>query len=52
MSALFFTIPLAMVIALVGLVIFLVAMRKGQFDDIEAPKYRMFFDEEDYNKKK
>jgi cbb3-type cytochrome oxidase maturation protein len=46
MTALFITIPLAMVIAFVALVIMLMSMKNGQFDDIEAPKYRILFDDD------
>ena len=47
MSALFITIPIALVIALSALMIFIVFYKKGQFEDIEGPKYRMFFDEDE-----
>lgn len=46
MDALYLTIPIAMVIALFFLWAFIKAFKKGQFDDIEAPKYRIFFDDE------
>ncbi|MEM7181905.1 MAG: cbb3-type cytochrome oxidase assembly protein CcoS [Spirochaetota bacterium] len=46
MNALFVTIPLAMAIAILAFVIFFMAWKKGQFEDMEGPKYRMFFDEE------
>lgn len=47
MNALYIMIPMAMAIAGFALVIFLYALKSGQFEDIEAPKYRMLFDEED-----
>ncbi|XDD44595.1 cbb3-type cytochrome oxidase assembly protein [Leptospira sp. WS60.C2] len=46
MEALYLTIPMAMCIAAFFLYVFIVAFRKGQFEDIESPKYRMFFEEE------
>ena len=46
MEALFLTIAIAFIIALSGLVIFLVSVKNGQFDDIEVPKYRILFDDE------
>jgi cbb3-type cytochrome oxidase maturation protein len=46
MEALYLTIPIAMAIALFFLWVFIKAFKKGQFDDIEAPKYRIFFDDE------
>lgn len=47
MNALYVTIPLAMLIAGIALVVFLYALKSGQFEDIEAPKYRMLFDDEE-----
>lgn len=46
MEALYLTIPMAMCIAIFFLYVFIVAFRKGQFEDIESPKYRIFFEEE------
>ncbi|XDD48490.1 cbb3-type cytochrome oxidase assembly protein [Leptospira sp. WS39.C2] len=46
MEALYLTIPMAMCIASFFLYVFVLAFRKGQFEDIESPKYRMFFEEE------
>jgi cbb3-type cytochrome oxidase maturation protein len=46
MEALYLTIPIAMAIALFFLWLFISAFKKGQFEDIEAPKYRIFFEDE------
>lgn len=46
MEALFLTIAIAFILALTGLVIFLVSIKNGQFEDIEAPKYRILFDDD------
>ncbi|MCW7457943.1 cbb3-type cytochrome oxidase assembly protein CcoS [Leptospira bandrabouensis] len=46
MEALYLTIPMAMCIAAFFLYVFITAFKKGQFEDIESPKYRMFFEEE------
>lgn len=46
MEALYLTIPLAMCIAGLFLWVFILAFKKGQFEDIESPKYRMFFEDE------
>ena len=46
MEALYLTIPMAMCIAGFFLYVFILAFKKGQFEDIESPKYRMFFEEE------
>ncbi|XDD48844.1 cbb3-type cytochrome oxidase assembly protein CcoS [Leptospira sp. WS92.C1] len=47
MNALYLTIPLAMLIALGALVVFFYSLKSGQFEDIEGPKYRMLFDDEE-----
>jgi cbb3-type cytochrome oxidase maturation protein len=51
MNALFITIAIAFLLALTGLIIFLVSVKDGQFEDIEAPKYRILFDDEKENTK-
>ncbi|PJZ52562.1 cbb3-type cytochrome oxidase assembly protein CcoS [Leptospira adleri] len=50
MNALYLTIPLAMLIALGALVVFFWSLKSGQYEDIEGPKYRMLFDDEDEKK--
>ncbi|MDV6235356.1 cbb3-type cytochrome oxidase assembly protein CcoS [Leptospira ellisii] len=47
MNALYLTIPIAMAIALGALAVFFWSLKSGQFEDIEGPKYRMLFDDED-----
>lgn len=47
MNALYLTIPIATIIALAAFVIFIFSYKSGQFEDIEGPKYRMLFDDED-----
>ncbi len=49
MNALYLTIPMAMLIALGALVVFLWSLKSGQYEDIEGPKYRMLFDDEESN---
>lgn len=51
MNALYLTIPMAMIIAFAAFIVFIIAFKKGQFEDMEGPKYRMLFDEEDEFKK-
>ncbi|MBK8398957.1 MAG: cbb3-type cytochrome oxidase assembly protein CcoS [Leptospiraceae bacterium] len=46
MEALYITIGIAFILALTGLVIFLLSFKNGQFEDIEAPKYRILFDDD------
>lgn len=50
MLALYMTIPLAMILAGLGLYVFVKAMKDGQFEDVEAPKYRIFFEDENPQK--
>ncbi|TGL58390.1 cbb3-type cytochrome oxidase assembly protein CcoS [Leptospira sarikeiensis] len=49
MNALYLTIPIALIISFGAFYIFLLNLRSGQYEDIEGPKYRMLFEEE--NKK-
>jgi cbb3-type cytochrome oxidase maturation protein len=51
MLALYITIPLAMFFAALGLYVFVKSMKDGQFDDVEAPKYRIFFEDENSQNK-
>ena len=45
MQVLFIVLPLAMVMAGLALGAFFVAVRRGQFDDLDTPQYRAIFDE-------
>lgn len=47
MSALFVLIPLAMVFVFVAIGAFIWAARSGQFDDMETPRVRVLFDDDD-----
>ncbi|GAB1535553.1 hypothetical protein ADMFC3_11840 [Geovibrio sp. ADMFC3] len=47
MEALYLLIPVSLILGAIALGLFLYAGRKGQFDDIEGPKYRMLDDDED-----
>jgi len=51
MNALYMTIPLALLIAFAALVFFIYTLRSGQYEDMEGPKYRMLFDEDEEGKK-
>lgn len=46
MSIFFVLLPLAICIAVVGLLAFIWAVRAGQYDDVDTPAYRMLVDEE------
>jgi cbb3-type cytochrome oxidase maturation protein len=47
MWSMFFLIILTLGAGFVGWLFFLWAVKSGQYDDIEGPKYRMLDDEED-----
>lgn len=47
MSILFIVLPIALVLAAVGVGGFLWAVRQGQYDDLDTPPYRVIFDEEE-----
>ncbi|MBM3422321.1 MAG: cbb3-type cytochrome oxidase assembly protein CcoS [Chlorobi bacterium] len=47
MASTFFLIAIGFVIGLGGWALFLWAVRSGQFDDAEAPKYRMLDDDDE-----
>jgi cbb3-type cytochrome oxidase maturation protein len=51
MASTFFLIALGFVIGLSGWALFLWAVRSGQFDDAEAPKYRMLDDDDEIRNK-
>lgn len=40
-------VPLAFLLLAVGIWAFVWAMRGGQFDDLESPKYRILFDDQE-----
>lgn len=47
MSVLYIALPIALVLALIAVVAFVVQVRSGQFDDLETPPRRMLFDDVD-----
>ena len=51
MGIIYILLPLSILLALGGLVAFLWAQRKDQFEDLDTPAVRMLFDEEKKNKK-
>lgn len=46
MEIVFFLLPLALMLSGVGLGLFFWAVRDGQFDDLEGPRWRVLFDED------
>ena len=47
MKSLFVLILVSLVVGISAFLVFLLAGKKQQFDDIEAPKYRMLNDDDD-----
>ncbi|MGC4030485.1 MAG: cbb3-type cytochrome oxidase assembly protein CcoS [Tepidisphaeraceae bacterium] len=45
MSVLFVILPLAIVMAGIALAAFIFATRRGQYDDLDSPQWRMLFSE-------
>ncbi len=47
MSVIYIILPLALLMALGGIIAFIWATRRGQFDDLDTPPNRMLFDDEE-----
>jgi len=43
-NILFLLVPLAMIFAILAVVLFIWAVRSGQYDDLETPAVRILFD--------
>jgi len=50
MNILYFLVPLALLLAGVGVWAFIWSVKSGQFEDVETPSIRMLFDDEDEDK--
>lgn len=46
MSIIYVLLPLSLILALIGLVAYIWALRSGQFDDLETPARRVLFDDD------
>lgn len=49
MSIIYFMLPISLLLGGGALVCFILALRSGQFDDLETPAYRILFDDEESN---
>ncbi|MBI5903368.1 MAG: cbb3-type cytochrome oxidase assembly protein CcoS [Deltaproteobacteria bacterium] len=47
MEMLYIMIPAVIYLGLVGLVFLIWSIKTGQFEDLEGPKYRIFFEDDD-----
>ncbi|MFQ5735681.1 MAG: cbb3-type cytochrome oxidase assembly protein CcoS [Thermodesulfobacteriota bacterium] len=52
MEILFLMIPAVILLGSIGLIFLIWSVRTGQFEDMEGPKYRIFFDDDDAEAKK
>ena len=50
MNVMYVLLPLSLLLGLFFLVTFIWSVRKGQYDDMETPAYRMLLDDENNNK--
>lgn len=47
MSVVYFALPVALILAIIAVIAFIVQVRSGQFDDLETPPRRMLYDDVD-----
>ena len=47
MDILFFTLPLALLLALIFIIAFIVSVKWGQYDDLETPSYKILLEDEE-----
>lgn len=47
MDALYFLIPLSLLVIGAALGVFIWSLRKGQYEDLESPAHRIVFDDQD-----
>ena len=52
MNVVYILLPLALLIAVGYLVMFILSVRKGQYDDTTTPAVRMLFDDDEGEKKR
>jgi len=50
MSVIFIILPIALVMATLFVVAFLLSVKSGQFDDLDTPAYRSMFDDDALNR--
>ncbi len=50
MDILFLTLPLALILALVFVGLFIYSVKKGQYEDLDTPSYKILIEEESHSK--
>ena len=48
MSVLFFSVPIALILAFIFVGAFIWSTKKGQFDDLDTPAHKMLLEDEEY----
>lgn len=51
MNMLYFAIPIALLLGIFFLILFVFAVRSGQFDDLDGPSYKILFEDKLDNQK-
>lgn len=46
MDIIFFTLPLALILALIFIIAFIISVKFGQYDDLETPSYKLLLEDE------
>ncbi|MBF0358181.1 MAG: cbb3-type cytochrome oxidase assembly protein CcoS [Magnetococcales bacterium] len=46
MNTVYLLLPIAIILGLIGLALMIWAVRNGQFDDMEGPKHRILYDDD------
>lgn len=49
MSVMYILLPTAVVMVIAAMAAFIWAVKSGQYDDLETPKHRAIFDDDDTN---
>lgn len=49
MEVLYLLVPLSIVLAVIIALVFVLAIRSGQFDDLEGPAYRVLADKDEFD---
>ena len=47
MNVLYFILPLSLLFTVAAVITFILAVRKGQFDDLETPAHRILLDDDE-----
>jgi cbb3-type cytochrome oxidase maturation protein len=50
MSVIYVALPIALLLAVIAVIAFVIQVRNGQFDDLETPPRRMLFDDVEPNR--